>query len=143
MQLDSALPLAILGPVEHGGRQLDDAAVQAHQLVLETELAAAARGRLGLTLFQQLHEDRLVEFPRTIGVGISQGRFLWRRADAQMLQRGFASGLPQANLTKRVQMRHLAKQHRHELFPTGEPFGVEFGLMLLDDLLELSAWKKL
>jgi hypothetical protein len=40
-------------------------------------------------------------------------------------------------------MRHLAKQHGHELFPTGEPLGVELGSMLLDDLCELSAWKKL
>ena len=37
---------------------------------------------------------------------------------------------------------HLAKQHGHELFPTGEPLGVELGLMLLDCLCELSAWKK-
>jgi len=40
-------------------------------------------------------------------------------------------------------MRHLAKQHGHELFPAGEPLGVELGLMLLDSLCELSAWKKL
>jgi hypothetical protein len=40
-------------------------------------------------------------------------------------------------------MRHLAKQHGHELFPAGEPLGVELGLMLLADLSELSAWKKL
>jgi hypothetical protein len=40
-------------------------------------------------------------------------------------------------------MRHLAKRHGHELFPEGEPFGVELGLMLLDNLCELSAWKKL
>ena len=40
-------------------------------------------------------------------------------------------------------MRHLAKQHGHEWFPAGEPLGVELGLMLLADLSELSAWKKL
>jgi hypothetical protein len=60
-----------------------------------------------------------------------------------VLQRRFASGQPQANLAQRVQMRHLAKQHGHELFPAGEPFGVELGLMTLDGLCELSAWKKL
>ena len=53
--------------------QFDDAAVQAHQLVLETKLTATVRRRLGLTLSQQLHENRLVEFPGAIGVGISQG----------------------------------------------------------------------
>ena len=40
-------------------------------------------------------------------------------------------------------MRHLVKQHGHELFPTGEPLGVELGLMLPDCLGELSARKKL
>jgi hypothetical protein len=40
-------------------------------------------------------------------------------------------------------MRHLAKQHGHELFPAGEPLGVELGLMLLDSLPELPVWKKL
>ena len=85
MQLDGALALAILGPVEHGGRQLDDAAIQAHQLVFEAELAATARSRLGLALSQQLRKDRLVEFPGAMGVGVGQGRFLRRGADAQVL----------------------------------------------------------
>jgi hypothetical protein len=40
-------------------------------------------------------------------------------------------------------MRHLAKQHGHELLPASEPLGGEFGLMLLDGLCELPAWDKL
>ena len=40
-------------------------------------------------------------------------------------------------------MCNLAKQHGHELLPTGESLGAELGLMLFDDLCELSAWKKL
>src|ERR1035441_1600171 len=92
-----------------------------------------------------------------MGVGIGQSRSLRRGAEAQMLQRRFASGQPQANFAQRVQMRYLAKQHGHKLFPAGESLGVpphgrrpvrggpgaELGLMLLDDLCELSAWKKL
>jgi hypothetical protein len=35
----------------------------------------------------------------------------------------------------------LAKQHGHELLPTGETLGAELGLMLLDSLRELPAWK--
>jgi hypothetical protein len=120
-----------------------DAAIQAHPLVLEAELAPGARRRLGLTLIQQLHENRLVEFPGAVSIGISQGRFLRRCADAQMLQRRFASGQPQADFAQGVQMRHLAKQHGHELLPASEPLGGEFGLMLLDGLCELPAWDKL
>ena len=40
-------------------------------------------------------------------------------------------------------MCYLAEQHGYELFPAGEPLGAEFGLMLLDRLVELPAWKKL
>ena len=58
-----------------------------------------------------------------------------------MLQRRFATGQPQANLAQRIQMRHLAKQHGHKLFPAGEPLGPVLGLMLLRSLSELSAWK--
>ena len=36
-------------------------------------------------------------------------------------------------------MRHLAKQHGHELLPAREPLGVELGSMLFDSLGELSA----
>jgi len=60
-----------------------------------------------------------------------------------MLQRRFASGQPQADFAQGVQMRHLAKQHGHELLPASEPLGGEFGLMLLDGLCELPAWDKL
>src|ERR1035441_9492504 len=60
-----------------------------------------------------------------------------------MLQRRFASGQPKADFAQRVHMRHLAKQHSHELFPAGEPLGAELGLMLLDSLCEMPAWKKL
>jgi hypothetical protein len=99
--------------------------------------------RLGLTLSEQLHEYRLVEFPGAIGVGISQGRFLRRAANAQMFQRRFATGQPQADFAQRIHMRYLAKQHGHKLFPAGEPLGAELGLMLFDSICELSAWKKL
>jgi hypothetical protein len=117
--------------------------MQAHQLVLETKRATAARRRLGLALIQQLHEDGFVGFPRTIGVGISQCLFLRRGADFQMHHRRFASGLPQADFTQRVQMRYPAKQYSNELFPTSKPVGPELGLMLLDELCEPSAWEKL
>jgi hypothetical protein len=40
---------------------------------LETKFAAAVRRRLGLTLSEQLHENRLVECSGAIGVGINQG----------------------------------------------------------------------
>jgi len=78
MQFHRTLALAILGSAEHGGRQLADAAVQAHQLVLEAELGAGARYRLGLALTENLREDKLVEFPRSIGVGTGEGRSLSR-----------------------------------------------------------------
>ena len=48
VQFDRALPLAILGPIEHRSRQFDDAAAQVHQLILEAKLARTVRRRFGL-----------------------------------------------------------------------------------------------
>jgi hypothetical protein len=55
------------------------------------------------------------------------------------VERRFAPGQPQADLAQQVQMRHLAKQYGHELFPTSKPVGPELGLILLDELCEPSA----
>jgi hypothetical protein len=60
-----------------------------------------------------------------------------------MLERRFATGQPQADLAQRIHVRHLAKQHGHELFPAGETFAVALGLMALDGLGELPSRKQL
>src|SRR5215831_13847400 len=144
MQLDRTLRSLVLGPVEHAGRQVDDAAVQAHELVLETELLpAASRGYLRLAFLQQLTEDRLVELPRPVLVGIGQGGFLRRLADPQVLQRRFTTRQAHADLAQRLQLRHLAKQHRYKLPPAGEAFRMALRRMLLDRLRELPAGEQL
>jgi hypothetical protein len=48
-----------------------------------------------------------------------------------------------ANLAQRMRPSHLAKQHGHELAPTGETPRVPFGLVLLDRLLKTPARKQL
>jgi hypothetical protein len=144
MQFDRTFRPPVFGPVKHRGGQIDNAAIQAHQLVLEPEpFAAAPRGDLHLAFFQQLIENRLVEFPRPVFIGICQRRFFGCLADAQMFQRRFTTGQTHANFPQGLQLCHLTKQHRHELSPTGEPLGVPLCGMLLDRPRELPAREQL
>ena len=46
-----------------------------------------SRLHFGLEKINVRIEQEFIEFPRVVGVGISQGRFLWRSTDAQMYQR--------------------------------------------------------
>jgi PAS domain S-box-containing protein len=60
----------------------------------------------------------------------------WLHPHSRMLQLPFATRKSPANLAQRMRPSHLAKQHAHELAPTGETPRVPFGLVLLDRLLE-------
>src|SRR5260370_23046474 len=60
-----------------------------------------------------------------------------------MLQLPFATRQTPANRAPGMRPSHLAKQHGHELAPTGETPRVPFGLVLLDRLLEPPARKQL
>src|SRR6266849_310040 len=77
MQFDGALRPPEFCPIEHAHRQVDDAPVQAHQLVLETELLVSAlAGYQFLAFEQRLFEHRLVQLPRPILIGVGQGGLL-------------------------------------------------------------------
>src|SRR5206468_11814910 len=62
---------------------------------------------------------------------------------SQMLQLSFATRQSAANLAQRMRPSQLAKQHGHELAPTGETPRVVFGFVLLNRLLEFPARKQL
>jgi hypothetical protein len=70
MQLDRALGAAKLRPVIHRQTQVDHSRVDAHELVLEAELALALH--LGSDLLEQFVENLLRKLPRTVVVGIAQ-----------------------------------------------------------------------
>jgi hypothetical protein len=56
-----------------------------------------------------------------------------------MLQLPFTARQTAANLAQRMRASQLAKQHGHELPPTGETPRVPLGFVLLDRLLEIPA----
>jgi hypothetical protein len=76
-------------------------------------------------------------------IGVGQGGPFGRDRHPQMLQLSLATGQAAANLAQRMRPSQLAKQHRHELAPTGETPRVPFRLVLLDRLFEISAQKQL
>ena len=144
MQLDRPLCRPVFRSVEYAHRQVDDASVQAQQLVLETELlpSALALHQL-LTLAQRLLEHRLVEFPRPMLIGVGQRGLLGIRRHAQMLQLPFATRQPTANLAQGMRPAQLAKQQGHELASAREAPRVRFGLVLLHRPLEIPAREQL
>jgi len=56
-----------------------------------------------------------------------------------MPQLAFAGGQPVGNVAQAVDRAQLTKQHRHQLTPTGEAFGVALGLMLANGGIEVGA----
>jgi len=144
VQFDRALRPAKLRPIKHAHRQVEDAPVQAHQLVFKTELLPPALASHELLAFaEQLLKHRLVKPPRPMLVSIRQRGLLGRHRHSQVFQLPLATRQPTANVTQRMRASQLAKQRRHELAPTREAPRVPLGFVLLHRLLEISALEKL
>src|ERR1017187_1456002 len=94
-------------------------------------------------LAQRLLEHRLVQLPRPMLIGVGQGGSLGCHRHPQMLQLPLATRQAVANLAQRMRLSQLAKQHGHELAPTGETPRVPFSLVLLDRLFEIPAREQL
>jgi len=109
-------------PVKDRGTQFDDRGVQQTQRMLKAKPAPFGR-RHTLAPGQQIVEHRFKHLPWSVGIGIGQGRAGRRLPQAQMHQLPEAGRQPAADLPEGVRRAHLAKQHRDELVPAGEPFG--------------------
>lgn len=100
MELDRSFGSTEVRPVENFQAQVNDAGVNAVERIFELEFPLVAVGQ-GLDDFQCLVKYRFIELPRPMGVGIGQGRFLWRRLYSQMVylaanRRQAAGYLPRA-----------------------------------------------
>ena len=63
-------------------------------------------------------------------IGVGQGGFRRSSLHTQMDKLSQTTTQSIADLTQGIGARQLTEQHRHKLGPTGESFGVTFGLML-------------
>jgi hypothetical protein len=120
--------------------QLDHGRIETQQLVLEAKAVRAGRRA---TLPEQLIEDRLKQGPRTMLVGVRQGRALGRTRHPEMLQFAFATRQPATDLAQRMGPPEVAKQHCHELRPTVEATSMSLRSGLSHRPLKIRAWKKL
>ena len=110
----------------------------------ETELVAAAgQPELPAALAEQLLEDGFEQLPGPLPVGTGKSGAFRRCRQAQVLELAFGGGQPAADLTQRVGLAELTKQHGHQLAPAGEPAQVAVGVMLAHGLLEFQARKQL
>ena len=71
MELEGSFGPLKPGPIEHRGTQLDDRRIQSPQRVLEPN-PPSRRGRPHLTLGEHLIDERLVQWPRPMSVGLGQ-----------------------------------------------------------------------
>ena len=141
--LHAPLGRAVLGPGEHRQTQDDDRGVHAVQPVLEPELVLPRpelperpEPREGA------HEQLLEHRGGPVLVGVRQRRLVGSRAHAQVAQLSEAAGQAGADLAQRLRPRELAEQHRDELGPAREPFGVPLVTVLPDDPRELGLRKE-
>jgi hypothetical protein len=141
MQLHRPLGPAKPGPVEYLDTQIDDRRIQAHQLILESELPLPPHG-LKTTTLQKVEEDQLVEFPRTVFVGISQAGAT-RGPDPQMGQLPLTASQSATDLPEAVCPPQLTEQHRHKLPPTTKPPAVPLRPGLSDRMVKLRPGKQL
>src|SRR5262245_48363767 len=63
-------------------------------------------------------------------IGVGQGGFRRSSRHTQMDKLSQTTTQSIADLTHSIGVRQLTEQHRHKLRPTGESFGIAFGLML-------------
>src|SRR5580704_2393651 len=81
-------------------------------------------------------ENRLLQLPRPMLIGIRQSGLLRRFRNPQMPQFPFAGCQPLADLPQASRLSDMAEQHGHQLSPTRKPARVPLGLMLANGLLE-------
>ncbi len=110
------------GPLEHRGTQLDDRRIQSPQRVLAPN-PPSRRGRHHLTLGEHLIDERLVQWPRPMSVGLGQRRPGWRSPHAEVNPFAQAGRQAAADLSERLRAPHLATQHGDEMSPAAESLG--------------------
>ncbi len=106
--------------------------------MLEPEPPSFAGGHR-LTPGEHLVEERLVQLPRPMGVGVGQRRAGWRSPHAEVNQLAESGGQAAAALAERMRTTHLTKQHRDTMIPTADPLGRSLGGMLPDGASEFRA----
>lgn len=138
MEFDRALRPLKPSPIEHRGTQLDARRIQRPQGIFEPE-PSAFQGGHGLPASEHLVEERLIQLPRAMGIGIRERRAGGRPPYPEVDQLAESGGQATADLPERTGAAHLTKQHRHALLPAAEPLGRSLGGMLSDGAREVRA----
>ncbi len=141
VQFDGSFSAAKASPVEHLETQIDNGGIHADQFVLEPKLPFPDVDLTSASIIES-QKDKLVKFPRTMLIGISQSGMAGR-SDTQMLEFTFAASQTSRNLSERIGPSQLAEQHGYKLAPGTESPGVTLGFRLVHHLLELQPRKQL
>src|SRR5215831_14126211 len=140
MQLDGSFLPRPCGPRKHLRTQCHNAGIDAEQPVLESEFRFVSQFRTAP--FRCLIKNVPEEFPRTVAIGISQGRTL-RYLYAKLLQSPFTTAEPASDLPQRLCIGQLAKQHGHKMVPASKTSRMPLDLCRLHLLMKLIPRKHL
>ena len=144
VSLNAALGPAELRPRKHLDAQADRCRIERQQLVFKTELSLAQPQALFLAKPpQERVKQFLVEFRRSIFVGLRQRGFIRSRPDSQVHQFAHTTGKPVADLAQGIGVSQLAKQHCHQLGSTSETFGSPLRAVLFHQRRKLKTRKML
>jgi hypothetical protein len=141
MKLDGSFGPPELGPIKHFQAQINGRRVHADQFVFKPELLLSDFD-LKPAPVKEFDKDLLIEFPRTVLIGISQGGMA-RSRNAQMFQLPLTASKPSGNFAQGMGTAQLAEKHGHKLAPTGEPLRITFCLSDSNQLLKLHPGKQL
>src|SRR5678816_1185775 len=108
MQFECALGLTPTRPVKEIQAQFDRRAVQGEQAIFESKLLL---GTDRLALAQEIIEEPLIKFPRSMRIGISQRGALGLAQQTQMSELTFATLQAIGDFTQRTGVRQLTKEH--------------------------------
>jgi hypothetical protein len=141
MELNGSLGASELGPIKHCQAQINGARIHANQFVLEPELSLPDFD-LNPTPVEEFDKDMLIQLPRAVLVGISQGGMA-RSSNPQMFQLPLTASKPSAYLTEGMGPAQLAEEHRDKLVPTWESFRMTLCLSDRNQFLKLRTRKQL
>jgi hypothetical protein len=140
MEFNRPLGAAEMSPVIHLQTQINDGRIHADQPILESEPFLS--DGLNPTSLKELEEDLLIEFPGTVSIGIGQARMAGS-SDPEVFQLAFATPKTPGNLPEGMSAAQLTEEHSDKLTPTGESFGMTFGMNLFHHLLKFDSRKQL
>src|ERR1041384_3942221 len=140
MQLHRSFLFGVFGPRKQLRTQGHVRRIDTQQFLLNPQFVFRADFRLAARIHRIKH--LLKQLPWPVRVRIRQCGFR-RCFNSKLLQSSSATAQTTTDLSQRLSIAELTKQHRHKLVPTAETTSMPLGSRLFNELFKLRSRKKL